>query len=156
MALAEGTKAPSFKGATDSNGSFATKDLKGLWTVLYFYPKDDTTACTAEACDFRDSMKRLTRIGVQVVGVSPDTIPTHEKFKKKYDLTFPLLSDPDHSICEAFDVWKEKSMYGRTYMGVIRSTYLIDPKGIIAAVFDKVKVKGHVDTVISTLKELGA
>lgn len=156
MALADGTKAPAFKGATDGNGSFALKDCKGLWTVLYFYPKDDTTACTAEACDFRDSMKRLKRKGVQVVGVSPDSVVSHDKFKNKFDLTFPLLSDPDHSICESFDVWKEKSMYGRTYMGVIRTTYIIDPKGVIARTFEKVKVKGHVDAVFEALSELGA
>jgi len=156
MALAEGTKAPAFKGATDSNGSFATKDLRSSWTVLYFYPKDDTSGCTAEACDFRDSMTRLKRKGVRVVGVSPDSLASHEKFKKKYELPFPLLSDPDHAICEAFDVWKEKSMYGRKYMGVERTTYIIDPKGIVVRTFEKVKVPGHVDAVLDALKELGA
>lgn len=154
MALPEKTKAPSFIGKTDDDGSFATKDLKGLWTVLYFYPKDDTSGCTAEACDFRDSMNRLRRKGVQVVGVSPDTVAKHVKFKTKYELNFLLLADPDHTICEAFQVWTEKSMYGRRYMGVERTTYIIDPKGSITKVFEKVKVPGHVDAVLAALTEL--
>ena len=113
MALAEGTKAPMVSGATNGNGTFSTKECKGAWTVLYFYPKDATSGCTAEACDFRDSMKRLTKLGVRVVGVSPDSVASHEKFITKFDLNFPLVSDEDHAICEAFDTWKEKSMYGR-------------------------------------------
>ncbi|MCX6140723.1 MAG: thioredoxin-dependent thiol peroxidase [Candidatus Kapabacteria bacterium] len=154
MALVEKTKAPSFQGDTDGSGSFSSKDLKGLWTVLYFYPKDDTSGCTAQACDFRDSMNRLKRKGVQVVGVSPDTVAKHEKFKTKYELNFPLIADPDHTICEAFQVWKEKSMYGRKYMGVERTTFVIDPKGSIAKVFEKVKVPGHVEAIMTTLAEL--
>lgn len=101
-------------------------------------------------------MTRLKRKGIRVVGVSPDSLASHEKFKKKYELPFPLLSDPDHAICEAFDVWKEKSMYGRKYMGVERTTYIIDPKGIVVRTFEKVKVPGHVDAVLDALKELGA
>jgi len=156
MALTEGIKAPTFTGATDGNGMFSTKDLKGMWTVLYFYPKDDTSGCTAEACDFRDSMNRITRRGIQVVGVSPDSVEKHNTFKEKYGLTFPLLSDPDHSICESFDVWKEKSMYGRKYMGVVRTTYIIDGKGVIAKTFENVKVPGHVESVLQACKDLGA
>ncbi len=156
MARPEQTKAPSFKGATDGNGTFASKDLKGTWTVLYFYPKDDTSGCTREACDLRDSMVRLTPLGVQVVGVSPDSVASHDKFKAKYELPFRLIADPDHTICEAFDVWKEKSMYGRKYMGVERTTYIIDPKGTIVKTFEKVKVPGHVDAILAALDELGA
>jgi len=156
MALAEGTKAPMVSGATNGNGTFSTKECKGAWTVLYFYPKDATSGCTAEACDFRDSMKRLTKLGVRVVGVSPDSVASHEKFITKFDLNFPLVSDEDHAICEAFDTWKEKSMYGREYMGVERTTYIINPKGVIAKTYEKVKVPGHVDAIIGDLAELGA
>lgn len=147
MALTPGTKAPSIN---------ALKNAKGSWVVLYFYPKDDTSACTAEACDFRDSMKRITKSGALVIGVSPDSVKSHDKFIQKYDLNFPLVSDEDKTICEAYDVWKEKSMYGRKYMGVERTTYLIDPKGKIVHTWEKVKVKGHVDDVLGVLKELGA
>lgn len=156
MALAEGTKAPLVAGATNGNGTFSTKECKGTWTVLYFYPKDATSGCTAEACDFRDSMKRLTKLGVRVVGVSPDSVASHEKFITKFDLNFPLVADEDHTFCEAFDTWKEKSMYGRKYMGVERTTYIINPKSVIAKTYEKVKVPGHVDAIIKDLAELGA
>ncbi|MFN4908189.1 MAG: thioredoxin-dependent thiol peroxidase [Bacteroidota bacterium] len=156
MALQPGTKAPAVKALTDGGGKFALSSLKGSWVVLYFYPKDDTSGCTAEACDFRDSMADLTKRGVSVVGVSPDSPASHDKFKAKYDLNFTLVSDEDHKVCESYDTWKQKSMYGRTYMGVERTTYVIDPAGKIAATFEKVKVNGHVDQVRATLAELGA
>jgi peroxiredoxin Q/BCP len=156
MALKEGTKAPAFTAATDGNGTFALSQAKGSWLVLYFYPKDDTSGCTAEACGFRDNMKVLTSLDVKVVGVSPDSPKKHDAFVEKYDLNFALVSDEDHAVCEAYDTWKEKSMYGRKYMGVERTTYIIDPKGKIAATFAKVSVPGHVDAVIARLKELGA
>lgn len=156
MALDAGTKAPAFAAPTDGNGTFALKDAKGSWLVLYFYPKDDTSGCTAQACDFRDSMKPITKMGVAVVGVSPDSVKRHDAFKAKYDLNFTLVSDEDHAICEAYDTWKEKSMYGRKYMGVERTTYIIDPKGKIAATFAKVSVPGHVAAVMEKLVELGA
>jgi peroxiredoxin Q/BCP len=156
MALTEGTKAPAFTAATDGNGTFALSQAKGSWLVLYFYPKDDTSGCTAEACGFRDNMKVLTSLDVKVVGVSPDSPKKHDAFVEKYDLNFALVSDEDHAVCEAYDTWKEKSMYGRKYMGVERTTYIIDPKGKIAATFAKVSVPGHVDAVIARLKELGA
>jgi peroxiredoxin Q/BCP len=156
MALAEGSKAPAIKAATDGNGTFSLASVKGSWLVLYFYPKDDTSGCTAEACGFRDTMQDITAMGVTVVGVSPDTPKKHDAFKKKYDLNFALVSDEDHAVCEAYDTWKEKSMYGRKYMGVERTTYIIDPKGKIAATFAKVSVPGHVDAVIARLKELSA
>lgn len=154
MALEQGTKAPAFKGPTDGNGSVSLASLKGSWVVLYFYPKDNTSGCTTQACSFRDSMNRLTSMGANVVGVSPDSAASHDKFKAKYELNFALLADEEKSVCTAYDVWKEKSMYGRKYMGVERTTYIIDPKGKIAAVFEKVKVPGHVDAVIASLKEL--
>lgn len=154
MALAEGTKAPSFKGPTDGAGTISLASCKGSWLVLYFYPKDATSGCTTEACDFRDSMKRLTKLDVKVVGVSPDSAKSHDAFVAKHELNFPLLADTEKEVCQSYDVWKEKSMYGRTYMGVERTTYIIDPKGKIARVFEKVKVPGHVDAVIAALQEL--
>jgi peroxiredoxin Q/BCP len=156
MALAEGSTIPAFTSVDDAGQTVTASTLKGTWTVLYFYPKDDTSGCTAEACDFRDNMARITRTGATVVGVSPDNIKSHVKFKDKHTLPFPLLSDEDHSMCEAFDVWKQKSMYGRTYMGVERTTYIIDPTGVIRRTFAKVSVKGHVDAVLASLTELGA
>ncbi|MBU3698639.1 MAG: thioredoxin-dependent thiol peroxidase [Candidatus Kapabacteria bacterium] len=156
MALQNGTKAPAIKAKTDSGGAFTLSSCKGAWVVLYFYPKDDTSGCTAEACDFRDAMSDLTKRGVTVVGVSPDSPASHDRFKAKYDLNFTLVSDEDHAICEAYDTWKQKSMYGRTYMGVERTTYIINPAGKIVATFEKVKVNGHVDQVSAALTELSA
>lgn len=155
MALKTGKKAPAIKAATNGGGSWQLKDAKGSWVVLYFYPKDNTSGCTTEACDFRDAMPRLASHDVHVVGVSPDSVKSHDNFVAKYDLNFTLLSDPDHTICEAYDVWKEKSMYGRAYMGVVRTTYLINPAGTIVHVWESVSVKGHVDAVLATLAEHG-
>lgn len=155
MALDEGKKAPAIKADTNGGGTWQLKDAKGSWVVLYFYPKDNTSGCTAEACDFRDNMKRLAKQHVMVVGVSPDSVKSHDNFVAKHDLSFTLLSDPEKAICEKYDCWKEKSMYGRKYMGVVRTTYLIDPNGKIVRAWDKVKVKGHVDDVIATLGEHG-
>lgn len=154
MALEVGVKAPACKALADDSSVWSVRNHKGSWLVLYFYPKDDTTACTAQACDVRDNMKALTKLSVHVVGVSPDSLKRHASFKGKYDLNFTLVSDEEKSVCEAYDTWKQKSMYGRTYMGVVRTTYIINPKGVIAAVFDKVKVKDHVSEVIATLKHL--
>lgn len=156
MALDEGKRAPAFSAETETGKQLQLKDLKGAWVVLYFYPKDDTTGCTAEACDFRDNMKALTKLGCRVVGVSPDPAKKHVKFIEKYDLNFTLLADVDKVLCEKYDVWKEKSMYGRKYMGVVRTTYIIKPTGIIARTFEGVKVNGHVQSVIESLVELGA
>ena len=146
MALDPGKKAPAFSGL---------KDAKGQWLVLYFYPKDNTSGCTTEACDFRDNMKRLSSKKVVVIGVSPDSAKSHDKFIEKYDLNFTLIADEDKKVCEKYDVWKEKSMYGRKYMGVVRTTYLIDPKGKIVHTWPKVKVKGHVDDVLDVLGQNG-
>jgi len=125
-------------------------DFKGQKVILYFYPKDNTSGCTQEACDFRDNMNRLTNYAT-VIGASPDSIKSHKSFKEKQSLNFILLSDPEHKLAEAYGVWKEKSMYGRKYMGIERSTFVINEKGEIDKEWRKVKVKGHVDEVISFL-----
>ena len=129
---------------------YSLQDFKGQKVVLYFYPKDNTSGCTQEACDFRDNINRLTKYAT-VIGVSPDSIKSHIKFKEKQILNFILLSDPEHTLSIAFDVWKEKSMYGRKYMGIERSTFILDENLNIIKEWRKVKVKGHVDDVISHL-----
>ena len=129
---------------------YSLADFKGNKVVLYFYPKDNTSGCTQEACDFRDNFNRLTSRAV-VIGVSPDSIKSHLKFKENHGLNFILLSDPEHKLSEAFGAWGEKSMYGRKYMGIIRSTFILDENGEITKEWRKVKVKGHVDDVLSSL-----
>ncbi len=132
--------------------TFSLGDFAGRELVLYFYPKDNTSGCTQEACDFRDNMNRLTSRAA-VVGVSPDSLASHKKFQAQHGLNFPLLSDPDHALAGVFGAWGEKSMYGRKYMGIIRSTFLIGPDGQIQHSWTKVKVKGHVDDVLNVLAE---
>jgi peroxiredoxin Q/BCP len=152
--LNEGDKAPDFTTHDDKGNTVSLKDFRGKKVVLYFYPKDDTTGCTKEACDFRDNLARIKRKDAVVLGVSPDSEKKHAKFKDKYDLTFPLLADEEKKILNDYGVWKEKSMYGRKYMGVERTTFLIDEKGKIAKIFPKVKVAGHVDEVLQALSEM--
>ena len=152
MAVAVGKKAPEFTLQGSSKESISLKDLKGKTVVLYFYPKDDTPGCTREACDFRDSLKKFTSKKAIVLGVSPDTLKAHDKFIDKFELPFELLSDPDHAVAEKYGVWVEKSMYGRKYMGIERSTFVIDPEGKLKAAFRKVKVDGHVDDVLAAVK----
>ena len=132
---------------------FSLNDFKGQRVILYFYPKDNTSGCTQEACDFRDNINRLTSYAT-VIGVSPDSIKSHKSFKEKQSLNFILLSDPEHKLAEKFEVWKEKSMYGRKYMGIERSTFIIDKSGNIEKEWRKVKVKGHVDEVIEYLSAI--
>lgn len=137
----------------DSDGNekeFDLKDYSGERVILYFYPKDNTSGCTQEACDFRDNMNRLTKYA-RVIGVSPDSIKSHKSFREKQGLNFILLSDTEHLLAEEYGVWKEKSMYGRKYMGIERSTFILDKDGNIEKEWRKVKVKGHVDEVISYL-----
>ena len=129
---------------------YSLNDFKGQKVILYFYPKDNTSGCTQEACDFRDNINRLTSFAT-VIGVSPDSIKNHLKFKEKQDLNFILLSDPEHKLAEAFNVWTEKSMYGRKYMGIERSTFVLDENLNVIKEWRKVKVKGHVDEVIDYL-----
>ena len=139
--------------AIDENGTeteFAEESLRGKKTVLYFYPKDNTSGCTKEACDFRDNLNRLTP-HAQVIGVSPDSIASHQKFQQKQGLNFMLISDPEHKLAEKYGVWKEKSMYGRKYMGIERSTFILNEQGKVTKEWRKVKVAGHVDEVLKVL-----
>ena len=149
--LKAGDKAPDFTGTDDRGQTVDLKHFRGRKVVLYFYPKDNTSGCTREACDFRDSMDGLSQKGVVVLGVSPDSVSSHQKFKAKFSLPFPLLSDGSHDIAEAYGAWQEKSMYGRKYMGIVRSTFVIDEEGHIAEVHGKVKVKGHVEALLKSL-----
>ncbi len=150
---AVGTAAPAFTMPTDSGGEISLAALKGKKVVLYFYPKDDTSGCTKEACAFRDALPDFTGIDAVVIGVSKDSAASHDKFKKKYELTFPLASDTS-GVCEAYGVWVEKSMYGKKYMGIERATFLIDASGKIAKVWNKVKVDGHAAEVLAAAKAL--
>ena len=154
MPLEPGDKAPAFTLPTDGGGKVRLADLKGQAVVLYFYPKDDTSGCTKEACGFRDNMGRLTKAGTVVIGVSKDSVARHDKFKAKYDLNFALGSDESGSVTEDYGLWVEKSMYGRKYMGIERATFLIDGKGVIRGIWRKVKVPGHVDEVLKEVKKL--
>lgn len=154
MSLEIGTKAPDFSAEINGGSNIQLKDVLGKWLVLYFYPKDNTPGCTTEACDFRDNMERITGIGANVIGVSPDSVKSHDKFVEKKELNFALVADPEKEICNLYDIIGEKKMYGKTFMGVIRTTYIINPDGEIAYVFDKVRVKGHVDKVIEKIEEL--
>ena len=152
--LDAGDPAPDFALPTDSGGHARLADLKGKAVVLYFYPKDDTSGCTAEACGFRDALPNFSKTGTTVIGVSKDSPASHEKFKKKYKLPFTLASDEDTKIAQKYGVWVEKSMYGRKYMGMDRSTFLIDGKGVIRGLWRKVKVPGHVEEVLKAVKAL--
>ncbi|NRA45668.1 MAG: thioredoxin-dependent thiol peroxidase [Oligoflexales bacterium] len=151
MALEVGAKAPMFTLPDDKGNKFALKDYKGKKIILFFYPKDMTPGCTTEACDFRDNLSRLKRKKCVVLGVSKDSVARHEKFRDKYELNFPLLSDEEGKVCEKYDVWQEKKLYGKTFMGIVRTTYIIDEKGKISHAYEKVKVKGHVDQIIEDL-----
>lgn len=152
MAIKVGNKAPAFKMPTQGGGSVALKDLKGKKVILYFYPKDDTPGCTKEACGFRDAMPDFSKANAVVIGVSKDPVTKHDKFVAKYDLNFDLGSDEDSDVCEKYEVWKEKNMYGRKYMGIERSTFLIDEEGRLVAEWRKVKVPGHVEEVLAAAK----
>ena len=151
--LKEGSTAPAFK-TNDANGETVTlKDLRGQKVVLYFYPKDDTPGCTKEACSFRDAFAKFKKKGIAVLGVSPDSEKSHLKFATKYQLPFTLLADTDRSIAEAYGVWGEKKFMGRTYMGVHRKTFLIDEKGKIKKIFEKVKPEDHANEVLEAFAE---
>jgi peroxiredoxin Q/BCP len=152
----EGTKAPNFALTADDGSKVKLSDLKGSPVVLYFYPADDTPGCTKEACAFRDRASELKKLGAKVFGVSPDDVASHVKFRDKYNLNFPLLADPDHKVAEAYGAWREKNMYGKTSMGIARSTFVITKDGIIHKGWKSVKVDGHDEQVLSALKELAA
>lgn len=152
--LKEGDPAPDFTAPADNGETLSLKDFKGRTLVLYFYPKDDTSGCTAQACAFNESLPAFDGIDAVVLGVSRDSLKSHEKFSQKYGLTFPLLSDEDGAICAAYGVWVEKSMYGRKYMGIDRTTFLIDGAGKIARIWPKVKVPGHAEDVLKAVRAL--
>ena len=151
---AVGDRAPDFNLPTDGGGTIKLSDLKGKTVVLYFYPKDDTPGCTKEACGFNDALPNFSKLKAEVIGISRDAAVSHDKFKKKYGLKFRLASDAEGKVSDAYGTWVEKSMYGRTYMGMERATYLIDAKGVIRQVWRKVKVPGHVEEVMQAAKAL--
>ena len=151
MSLKPGDKAPEFSLPADDGTIVTLGGLRGKKVVLYFYPKDDTSGCTKEACEFRDSWKDVKKSGAVVLGVSPDPVASHQKFKQKYQLPFPLLADIDHRVASTYGAWGEKSMYGRKYQGILRTTFLIDPEGRVAQVFEKVQPAGHASEVLAAL-----
>ena len=148
-----GDKAPAFSLEDQSGKTVKLSDFKGKTVVLYFYPKDDTPGCTREACAFRDEHSALLKAGAVVLGISPDSEASHAKFAGKYKLPFPLLADTDHGVSEKYGAWGEKSLYGRKFMGITRSTFLIDGSGKVARVWPKVKVDGHADQVLQAIRE---
>ena len=149
--LKVGSKAPDFTLPTGDNAAVSLKDFRGKRVVLYFYPKDDTSGCTKEACSFRDDFSRFKQKGAVIIGVSPDSPGSHQKFSSKYDLPFTLASDEKKEVVKKYGVWQEKSMYGRKYMGVVRTTFVIDKGGYILAIFPKVKVDGHAAELLAML-----
>jgi peroxiredoxin Q/BCP len=148
MSLQIGAGAPEIRA-----GEFQLSKLRGKTVVVYFFPKADTSGCTKESCEFRDASKQFAKLNAEIVGVSPDKTEAQTRFATKYGLPFTLVPDPDHSIAEAYGVWKEKSMYGRTYMGIERATFVIGQDGTIAKIFPKVKVENHVSAVLEALQE---
>lgn len=154
MALKVGDKAPAFKLKNQDGELISLSDLKGKPVVLYFYPKDDTPGCTKEACNFRDEFPKFGKLKAEIIGISTDSVDSHKKFADKYKLPFNLLADEKKEIVEKFGVWKEKNMYGKKYMGIERTTFIIDGEGKISKIFPKVKVDDHNNEVMEALKEL--
>jgi peroxiredoxin Q/BCP len=154
MALKVGDKAPSFKLKNQDGETISLSDLKGKPVVLYFYPKDDTPGCTKEACNFRDEFPKFGKLKAEIIGISTDSVASHKKFADKYKLPFNLLADEKKEIVEKYNVWKEKNMYGKKYMGIERTTFIIDAEGKINKIFPKVKVDDHNKEVMDSLKEL--
>src|SRR5262245_22719301 len=152
--LKQGEKAPSFRLASGDGSTVALEDFRGKPVVLYFYPKDDTPGCTREACEFRDTQARIRKTGAVVLGVSPDSVASHQKFREKYKLSFPLLSDSDKRVAKEFGAWGEKTLYGKKVVGMIRSTFIIDGQGVVRKVFPKVRVDGHAEKVLEALRTL--
>ncbi|AXY76286.1 thioredoxin-dependent thiol peroxidase [Paraflavitalea soli] len=154
ITLQEGDKAPAFKGRDQNGKAVSLSDFKGKKLVLYFYPQDDTPTCTVQACNLRDNYALLRKEGFEVLGVSPDEAAKHKKFEVKYDLPFTLLADPEHTIIDKYGVWDEKQLYGRKYMGLLRTTFVIDEKGIIRKIFLRPKNKQHAEEIIAAWKQL--
>jgi len=149
--LKVGAKAPDFSLPTGDGKKVSLKDLKGKKVILYFYPKDNTSGCTKESCSFRDNIRTIEKKGAVVVGVSVDTVASHAKFARKYNLPFTLVSDEEKEMVKKYGVWKEKSMYGLKFMGTVRTTFVIDENGIITHIFPKVKVDGHVEEILAAI-----
>ena len=154
MYVKEGEGAPDFCLPSDEGKEVCLKDLRGKWVVLYFYPKDNTPGCTREAEDFSERIEEFRKLGAEVLGVSPDSVESHRRFKEKKNLKITLLSDEEKEVLKAYGVWQKKRMFGKEYYGVVRTTYLIDPEGVVRKVWKRVKVKGHADDVLETLKRL--
>jgi peroxiredoxin Q/BCP len=154
VTLKEGDKAPAFKGKDQNGNPVSLTDYKGKKVVLYFYPEDDTPTCTIQACNLRDNYGLLKKEGFEVLGVSPDEEKKHKKFEAKYNLPFTLLADPKHTIIDKYGVWDEKQLYGRKYMGILRTTFVLDEKGIIRKVFQRPKNKQHAEEIVAAWKEL--
>lgn len=150
----ENDKAPSFKGTDQNNNKISSKDYKGKKLALYFYPQDMTETCTVQACNIRDNFAMLEKNGITIIGISPDPVASHKKFETKYDLPFALIADPDHTIIDAFGVWGEKQLFGRKYMGLLRTTFLIDEKGIIRKVITKPKSTIHVQEILEAWRSV--
>ncbi len=151
MSIKIDQKAPNFTLLSDENKEISLTDFHGKKVILYFYPKDNTPGCTLEAKEFRDSLETITAKNAVVLGISKDSVKTHDKFKCKHTLNFPLLSDPNGEVCDLYGVWKEKSMFGKTALGIERTTFLIDENGIVKNIWRKVKVKGHIDEVMAEI-----
>jgi len=149
-----GKKAPDFCLKNQNNDNVCLKDFKDKWAIVYFYPKDNTTGCTLEARNFSQSVDDFKKVNTHIIGISPDSTESHKKFESKNDLKINLLSDPEHKTLKEYDVWKTKKMYGKEYMGVVRSTFLIDPEGKVAHFWPKVKVAGHIEDVMNKIKEI--
>jgi peroxiredoxin Q/BCP len=154
MTLKVGDTAPDFTLPTDGGGSVTLSRFRGKKVVLYFYPKDDTTGCTKQACAFRDSDSDFANFGAVIIGVSKDSVASHDQFKKKYSLPFILASDEKSDVCERYGVWVQKSMYGRKYMGIERTTFLIDEKGVIRQIWPKVSIPGHIEEVLTATRAI--
>jgi peroxiredoxin Q/BCP len=148
MSLQTGSRAPEIR-----SGDFQLSNLRGKTVVIYFFPKADTPGCTKESCEFRDASNKFAKLKAEIVGISPDKEPAQQRFAEKYGLPFTLVPDPDHSIAESYGVWKQKSFMGRKYMGIERSTFVVDPEGKIGKIFEKVKVTDHVEKVLESLAE---
>ena len=154
MSTTLGKPAPDFTLPTDGDGAITLSKLKGKKVIVYFYPKDDTPGCTKEACGFRDALPDFAAVDAEIIGISKDSVKKHDKFKAKHELPFTLAADEDGKVCEAYGSWVEKSMYGKTYMGIDRSTFLIDEEGVLRAEWRKVKVPGHVEAVLKAAQGL--
>lgn len=152
--LKENDKAPHFTLPNQDGKNVSLSDYFDKWIVLYFYPKDMTPGCTTEACSFRDEYAEFKKHDIVILGISKDSVSRHKKFEEKHELPFPLLSDENGTVCEAYGVWQEKSMYGKKFMGILRSTFIINPKGFIAKAYPKVKVKEHIAEILADLKNL--